>query len=340
VITECERSVESRSEIQPRQYLAAAKEALCAGATRKGRRMARQLLAASVRADDTAMEAEAALVLSQAHVLDSRFRLAHEMSSHAHKLFLRTGNTPGVAEALALHSYSASALGLDGAALQAACDSMTMRAEGTSPLAQARGLNYMGLAAAWTRDFTTARNALEASIWFARQAGVPGAAFQPLINLCFNEVLQIVERERLQQGPAALEELERLVAQARVMADSGQCSGFHQATLDIGLLMLDFAACFVASRRGRTSEADEAYLACLERATRFPRTSWVQAVLWWARVERAVCYGDIESSVRSLHAMAETAKAGEHAQLQALAGTLESTLRPPLNQWDSSRGQL
>jgi len=339
VITEYAQDVVSESRNQ-QQYLAAAKEALCAGVTRKGRRMARQLLAGSVSASDEAMEAEAALVLSQAHVLDSRFRLAHEMSSRAHRLFQRTGNTPGIAEALAIHSYSASALGFDGPALQAACDSMTMRAEGTSPLAQARGLNYMGLAASWTRDFATARNALEASIWFARQSGVAGAAFQPLMNLCFNEVLQIVERERLRQGPADLAELEQLVAQARVMADSGQCSSFHQATLDIGLLVLDFCACFVASRRGRTAEADAAYLACLEKALRFPRTSWVQAVLWWARVERAVCYGDIEASVRSLHAMAESARVGEHMQLQTLAATLEGSLRAPLNQSDSSRAEL
>lgn len=336
--TECAGTV-GRGSLTKQQYLAAAKDALSTGETRMGRRMARQVLAGSVRAADLAMEAEAALVLCQAHVLESRFRLAHEMSARAHKLFQQAGNTPGIAEALAIHSYSASALGFDGPALQAACDSMAMQSDGTSDLAKARGLNYMGVAASWTRDFPTARNALEASIWFSRQAGDSGAAFQPLINLCFTEVLHIVERERLRQ-PADLAELERQVAHARVMADSGQCSGFHRATLDIGLLLLDFGDCFIASRRGRTEGADAAYLACLEKASRFPRTSWVQAVLWWARVERAVCYGDIEASVRSLHAMGKVAEAAEHAQLQALAKVLEDTLRPPLNQSDSSRADL
>ena len=337
--TECLPAVE-RDSRTTEQYLAAAKEELRTGETRKGRRMARQVLGASVEAGDAPMEAGAALVLSQAYVLDSRFRLAHAMSSRAHQLFKQAGNLPGVAEALAIHSYCASALGLDSAALQAACDSMTMHADGASAQARALGLNYMGVAASWTRDFATARSALEASIMFSRQAGDKGAALQPLINLCFTEVLQIVELERLQQGPADLAELERLVAQARVMADSGQPSGLHRATLDIGLLLLDFSSCFVASRRGHTKQADAAYLACLEKASRFPRTSWVQAVLWWARVERAVCYGDIEASIRSLHAMGEVAGAGEHAQLQALAKTLESTLRPALNQWDSNHGEL
>jgi hypothetical protein len=338
-VTEC--VVETRGSGRTKQqYLGAAKDALGIGETRKGRRMALQVLAGSIDAGDAAMEAEAALVLSHAYVLESRFRLAHGMSSRAHKLFQQASNTRGVAEALAIHSYSASALGFDGPALQAACDSMSLQADTASALAQARGLNYMGLAASWTRDFATARSALEASIWFSRQASQPGAAFQPLINLCFNEVLQIVERERLGRGPADMGELERLLAQARVMADSGQSSGFHRATLEIGLLLLEFGSCFIASRRGVTVDADAHYLACLERAARFPRTSWVQAVLWWARVERAVCYGDIEASIRSLHAMAEVAKAAEHAQLHGLAMTLEATLRPPLNQSDSSRAAL
>lgn len=339
MITECEQGLATDSRAAQR-YLAAAREALDVRDTRKGRRMARQVLACSVEAGDQAMEAQAALVLSHAGILDSRFKLAHEMSSRAHRLFKRASDRAGLAEALALHSYSASALGLDGPALQAACDSMSLQTDTESALSQARGLNYMGLAATWTRDFTTARNALEASIWFSRQAGEPAAAFQPLINLCFNEVLQIVERERLKQGPADLDELERLVARARVMADSGQAGGFHKATADIGLLMLEFASCFIASRRGRTQEADAFYLGCLEKAARFPRTSWVQAILWWARVERAVCYGDIEASISSLHAMGTVAGAGEHAQLQGLAKTLEDTLRPPLNQWDSSRAGL
>ena len=337
--TECAGTAGGDSRGQ-QQYLAAAKEALGVGETRKGRRMARQVLAGSAAAGDLTLQAEAALVLSQAHVLESRFQLAHEMSARARQLFQRASNAAGVAEALAIHSYCASALGFDGPALQAACDSMSLQTDTASALAQARGLNSMGLAAAWTRDFATARSALEASIWFARQTDDQSAVFQPLMNLCFSEVLHIVEHERLRRGPADLAELERLVAQARVMADSGQAGGFHPANRDIGLLVLDFAGCFIASRCGRTKDADAAYLACLEKAARFPRTSWVQAVLWWARVERAVCNGDIESTVGSLHAMAAVAELAEHAQLGALARTLEDTLRAPLNQWDSSRGDL
>ncbi len=167
------------------------------------------------------------------------------------------------------------------------------------------------------------------------QAEDAGAAFQPLVNLCFIEVLRAVEHDRDCPEPAELSELERLVALARAMADSGRSGVFHPAGRDIGLLLLDFAGCFLASRRGRIDDADACYLACIERAARFPRTSWVHVVAWWARVERAVAYGDIETSIASLQAMGELAQAGEHARFQAVAETLAATLRAPLNQGDS-----
>ncbi len=328
-------SVSSVGDGLTRHYLRAAQEALCVGEARNGRRLARQALASSVGARDLALEAEAALVLSHAYVLESRLRLAHRMSSRAQQLFARSSNAVGQAEALAVRSYSASAIGLDSQALQAACDSISLRTDAPSPLAQARGLNYLGVASSWTGDFATARGALEASIWFANQANDAATAFHPLVNLCFAEVLRIVGHDRDCHAPADLSDLERQVARARAMAASGQSGAFHRATRDIGFLLLDFAGCFIASRRGRTDDADACYLACLERATRFPRTSWVHAVVWWARVERAVAYGDIETSIASLQAMGELAQAGEHAQFQALAETLAATLRPPLNQGDS-----
>ena len=318
-----------------RQFLLSAQDALSIGNTRKGRRMARHALARSVDFKDRSLEAEAALVLGHAYVLDSRLRLAHSMSSRAQKLFLEDSNPAGQAEALAILSYSASALGLDDEALQAAKDGMALRAETGSALGQACGLNYLGVASFWSRDFGTARGVLEASIWFAGQANDTAAGFQPLVNLCCSEILRVGEWERNGRQAPDLSDLEHLVARARAMVDKGQATALSYQTSDIGFMLLDFSSFFVATRRGRALEADAFYLRCLERALRLPRTSWLQAVLWWARVERAVGLGDIETSIASLRAMGECARAGEHAQLHALASALEATLRPPLNQWDS-----
>jgi hypothetical protein len=323
-----------------RQYLLSAHDSLAIGETRRGRRMARQALARSMGARDVSLAGEAALVLSHAHVLDSRLSLAHDMSSRAFRLFRQDSNPVGQADALAIHSYSASALGFDSQALQAACDSMSLRTDAGSALAQSRGLNYLGLASCWSGDFGTTRGALEASMWFARQANDAATSFHPLVNLCFAEVLQVVDSDRNGQASPDLSELVRLVGLARAMAQNGQCAGFHKPTLEIGLLLLDFCSCFVASRWGRTEEADAFYLECLQRAAPFPRNSWVHAVLWWARVERSVAYGDIDASIASLQAMGQHARAGEHAQLHALSLTLAATLRAPLNQADSEHMAL
>ena len=318
-----------------RHDLLSAHDALRIGKTRRGRRLAQRALVRGARADDRSTQAEAALVLSHAYVLESRFSLARLTSARASRLFVADSNAAGQAEALAILSYSASALGLDAQALQAADDGIALRSASAAPLSQACGMNYLGVASFWAGDFATARGVLEASIWLADQAGGAAVGFQPLVNLCFVEVLRIVDAERKVHGAADLSELEQLVSRARTMAATGKVGCFNPGIRDIAFVLLDFSCCFIASRWGHTEAADAFYLACLERSRRLPANSWLHAVLWWARAERAIGYGDIDKSIASLDAMAEAARCGEHAQLQALAATLESTLRPALNQWDS-----
>ncbi|MBC7468214.1 MAG: hypothetical protein H7322_02690 [Ramlibacter sp.] len=319
-----------------RHDLLSAHAALRIGKTRRVRRLAQRALVRGARADDRSTQAEAALVLSHAYVLESRFSLARLTSARASRLFVADSNATGQAEALAILSYSASALGLDAQALQAADDGIALRHASAAPLGHACGMNYLGVASFWAGDFATARRVLEASIWFADQAGDASVGFQPLVNLCFVEVLRIVDAERKVHGGAAdLSELEQLVSRARTMAATGKVGCFNPGIRDIAFVLLDFSCCFIASRWGHTEAADAFYLACLERSRRLPANSWLHAVLWWARAERAIGYGDIDKSIASLEAMAEAARCGEHAQLQALAATLESTLRPALNQWDS-----
>ena len=173
-------------------------------------------------------------------------------------------------------------------------------------------------------------------MWFAQQANNAAAAFQPLINLCFCEVLRIVEIEHLGRKLNDVSDLEQLVSRARGMATAGWSSGLNDATQKIGLLLLDFLGCFVSSRGGSRDDADAFYLSCLQRAHQLPRASWVQAVMLWARAERAAAYGDVESSIASLEMMSERAKAGEHEQFRLLAIKLANGLRVPLNQWQGT----
>jgi hypothetical protein len=283
--------------------------------------------------ENTSVQAEASLVLGHAFALESRFRNAHLMASRAHRLFVRDSNDHGQVEALGLISFTACVLGLNDRAVKAGREVMSTSTDNSSPLPKAWGLNYSGVASIWAKDFGTARGVLEAAMWFAKQAGEAAAAFQPLINLCFCEALRIVEIGELTRKLGDVTDLEQLVSRARAMASAGWSSGLNDAAQEIGLLLLDFLSCFVSSRGGSREDADAFYLSCLQRAHRLPPGSWLQAVMLWARAERAAAYGDVELAMASLTMMRESAKAGEHEQFRLLAIKLANGHRVPLNQW-------
>lgn len=144
----------------------------------------------------------------------------------------------------------------------------------------------------------------------------------------------MVEIEYLGRKLDEVSDLEMLVSRARAMAFAGRSSGLNGAAQEIGLLLLDFLSCFVSSRGGKREDADAFYLSCLQRAYRLPQASWVQAVMLWARAERAAAYGDVDSSIAALMMMSDQAKISEHEQFRILANWLATGVRAPLNQWE------
>lgn len=313
--------------------LAQAQSALSMGHTLTSRQIAAEALERAVSARDTCIEAEACLVLAHAYILESRIRWAHKFSIRAHKLFVESCDPRAQAQALSVVSYAASAMGRDREAISAAKECVALQeGQETSPLLHAYALNYLGVASFWARDFETASDMLETSVWFAkREAGDGGASFQPMVNSCLSEVLRIVELEHTGNGPADDSVLGERLAATSALAKKGLTSGLTQASSEIGLLLLDFVNCFLSSRLGWTEDANDSYLACLDRAVRLPRTTWLQAIVWWARLQRAEGRGDTLVAVESAQAMAAAARVGEHAQLHALAISLERALTgPPL----------
>ena len=320
-------AVSSAGNVQAKHYLSSAQDALCVGNTLTSRRLARQAFELGMSARDRHLEAEALLVLGQVYVLESRIRLAHQLSSHACELFRLDSDSAGQAEALAIVSYSSSALGRNAEALKAAHEGLSLRRNVSSPLIQAFVLNYLGVASFWARDFAMASRTLEASVWYANHDSKnPTASFQPLVNYCCSEILGTLDSECNRPGSADYAGLHRLTLEARAMKRKGDATSFSKGAADIGFLLLDFSSCFIASRLGRREEADKSYLACLDRASRLPPNSWLQAVVWWARLERARGHGDVEKSLATARAMGEAARVGEHAQLPALAHSLKSSL--------------
>lgn len=305
--------------------LSLAREALTQGQPAKGHQLAQHALMRGVKARDARIEAEAFLVLGQAYLLESRLRLAHQVSARAHALFCRDSNMAGQADSLAIMSHAASMLGRNDEAVEAASDAIALCGRLASHRAYAFGYNYLGLACAWARNFPKASEALDASVWFAHhKADEAASSFHPWVNLCFSEVLQVVELERAGQ-PADLARLRSLVRHGQAMAKQGRTAMLKPGTsTDLGLILLDFASCFSASRAGLLEEAFEHFAACRDRTCSLPRAGWLQVIVWWARLELARAYGNVPLCIRSAHAMGVFARRGEHAQLQAMANALEA----------------
>jgi len=310
-----------------KNYLSTARECLSVGETAKGRRMAQAALSLPACARDTHVQATALCVLSQACVLDSRFRLAYRLSSRAGRLFRRHSDADGQAESLAILSYSAATLTKCEQASRAARESVALRAHSKSALVQSLGLNYSGVAAFWARDFGSSSGVLDAAAWLVKgHSRSAVASFQPLVNRAFCEVLRVVEPERNGWSSHEYSFLTDTVSLAGA-TERNEATGFlNKVTADIGLLLLDFERCFLASRLGQLDEADEHYLHCLSRASRVPRSSWLHAILWWSRLERAKAKGQVGSAIASAAAMRQAAIAGEHLQLASLAARFESLL--------------
>ncbi|HMA06618.1 MAG TPA: hypothetical protein VKP68_02075 [Ramlibacter sp.] len=305
--------------------LAQARHALTQGHPAKGHQLARHALMQGVKWRNRRVEAEAYLVLGQAYLLESRIRLAYKVSSRANELFRDDSNAAGQSDSLAVMSHAASMLGRSEEAVRTADDGIALCGRGASPRAYAYGYNYLGVAATWSRDFARAGEALEASVWFAEhKSDAASAGFHPWVNLCFCELLQIVESERAGRC-ADLSKLRSLVLHGQAMAQKGDTAMLRPGTSrDAGLIMLDFASCFSACRAGLLEEAYRHFAACRDRTCAMPRPGWLQALVWWSRLELARAHGNAELSIRSAHAMGIFAKRGEHAQLQALAHSLEA----------------
>jgi hypothetical protein len=307
-------------------YLDSANERLRLGRTTVGARMARTALIHPACARDTHVRATALVVLAQACILESRFRLARSLSSRARSLFAHHSDPDGQADACALLSYSASALGHAVEAADAARHGIELRAHSDSPVVQAFGLNYSGIASFWSRDYGTSRAVLDMSVWCLASRSRRAESFQPLVNLAFCELLQLVDPEPNGKASQDYSTLITALASATQLQEDG-CAGFlNRTTGDVGLLLVEFARCFLAIRLGLHDEADKRYLECLLRLSHLPRASWLHALLWWARLERERATGRFSQALASASAMHRTAAAGAHVPLAAIACALEQQL--------------
>jgi hypothetical protein len=185
-------------------------------------------------------------------------------------------------------------------------------------------LDCMGLAALWSGEYGRARGLFdEARRHAAQEPGEHPSGFQPLAHGMLAEVLQCMELQARGERPdfadldVLVEEGWRLVKSAEAAPLAGGCDG-------PGVFLLEFASCFLTSRASRLADANEHYVGCLEQAARLPSTSWMHALVWWARLERTLAAGATGEAALSVASMVAAADAGEHVPMKELAHLLGS----------------
>lgn len=313
------------TNLQVRYELTAAREALILGDCRGVRTLAGRGLAAAVGRRDKHSQAIALLLLGHALTLESKMQWAHQFVTRAQILFSEIQDPVGISDCCLSLSYIDSALGRHDQALCAARDAFI--GAGGIDRRRASGLNYYGVASFWMRDYGTAQGVLDAACEFAKEeAGSVAGTFQPLINACFTEVLRVNDSQ-LRGHRVDGSELERYVAHSQELVNAGMTVNLTKGPVDSGMFLLEFASCFIASRRGRNDLADMHYLGCLERAANLPDSSWMRALVWWARLERAKVAAELREATESADAMVALANASEHVPLKALAEALRADLR-------------
>lgn len=299
------------------QELASARRAWSAGHWQQARRGAQGALATAASEQDRGAEAAAALLLAQALALESQFDWARRFARRAQLLSQGLGDAAGALQALLAQSHAESALGRDEQALRAASEAVDGARH--MPLMEAAALNYMGVASLWAGDHDTARSVLDRACRLARgQPGGPDTSFQPLVNAAFAEVLHCAD-QRLRGEPVDVSPLEGLVGAARQLKKPGAAGGLVQASPLAGLFLLEFGGFHGAHLAGDAARADAHYLACLGLAARLPQGSWMQALVWWARLERAMAARNVEEVLESAQALVHASGAGEHAPMKRLA---------------------
>ena len=305
--------------------LAAAREALAQGNFQAVRTAARNGLVAAIACRDKHGQAKASLLLGQALTLESKMHWARQFITGAQALFLEAQDPAGISDCLLTLSYVNSALGRNDSALRSASD--VVAGSGGIDRRSAAGLNYYGVASFWTHDYGTAGGVLGAACQLAvEETGNAAATFQPLTNSCFNEVLRVTDSQLKGDRVDGLE-LARRVFQSKALVREGATGTLMKGSADAGMFLLEFVSCFLATRTGQTAEADTHYLGCLERARMLPPTNWMQALVWWARLERAEDAGEMGEAVASANAMVAVAQKGEHVPLRAFAERLRAANR-------------
>lgn len=306
-----------------RETLEAASNALVAGKTDGCRSWALRALHRAREQNDGAGKADAYLLLSRAEFIDSRASSSHGLSELALRCAEALHDPSRAAESLELQSCTASLLGWTELAASSAKESIRLRGQYPDFLALANSYNYLAVATAWKGDFANADVLFSKSAVVASESSSPDQRFQPLVNQCFAQLLNIHEHLRAQ--PCAdhrevdIDLLNSRFEDCRQMLMAGQIGVLNQGMQEVVGLLLVTLGCQVSLLTGDLEAADSYLQAGRSRANRLPRTHWARALHWWADVEHARTSRDHRRERLSRNAMQESARTGQHRPLLVLS---------------------
>lgn len=317
-------SVTSARLLLDEQFLNLARDCLALGDLRTSRQLACTALQRASGSGNRDGWGLALLVLSQCDAQDSRLRRAFELSSRAARQFELASNPEGQAEALALSGYAASALHFDVATDIAQQGALLRQCAGE--LAQAKALNYLGVASLWARDFDGADSALQAAVWYADSHACGALAFQPAVNWCFSETVRLFCMPR--DEARDLSRLFTLLHGCMRRLVRGETATLNAGAPSVGLLaLLEFSHCFAHARAGYPEQALLHAVACESHASQLPPLNWGRALAWWARCELALARNDRRLAAVYAQQMVLVARAGEHSRMAGIGRQILQGLR-------------
>jgi hypothetical protein len=307
-----------------------AAEALAQGETSGCRELARQVYRDEVPLAGRHLRAQALLLWAKADVLESRFARALRTAGQAAKGFSSVGDATGQAAALALHSYAAASLGREETALGVANECRGVAEALGDNAVRATSLNYLGVASFWAADTGQADEALAMAAWFAQEGDVAGRGFQPLLNLCFSELLTVSSRSLANRDDLGStgdpERLKNLLRECRRLAFSERPRDEDNCTARVAGALLSHVAALTLIHCGDERAACAHLYSCEAQLLALPAHSWLQALPSWARAEQARLAGNPSVALQHAGRMRQLSALGEHVPMQAIAYRIADAL--------------
>lgn len=311
------------SSTQTLQLLAETQCALARGNSQLARPLAYAALTRAAGAGDRKCRADAYMYLARADMLESRMSSSLQFSELAAQDYELLSRGEDVADVMSLQSYTSSSLGMGPASLDRANRSIEIREDLGSPLVQAVGFNYYGVAAFWSSDFRLSAEILEASRWFAADANDNAAQFHPLVNKCFSDVLELFWNEQLVgKGMQSLAPVSYSILECRMMMREGLIGTLNLGITTIALMLVEFCQAFLQIRQNDFEGAGQSIRASIEHTRGLDKNSWLWCLTWWIRADLARALNKHPRASMCVGRMATAAQAGEHQPMATIARVL------------------